>query len=323
MAFSRSRSSVRALLWALCGALLLFTAASFAVQARQARYRHRELARGVARAFFESLAASRVWNARAGGVYVPASLDVQPDPHLGAGLQSVTTRDGQTLVRVPPAYMTMLIARMLRRDEGLTVKLAALDPLNPDNAADPWEREALLSFQQGATERYAVQERGRDGGAPWFRYAAPLPVEQACLTCHGGQGHRLGEIHGEISLAFPFAPFQRAARREILHALALHGGFFATAVLITLLLGRRLMANLAALERSRARIRRLEGILPICSACKKIRVEDGDPRNPEAWVPMESYIEARSDAEFTHGLCPQCREALYPGYGGKPSPDAP
>ena len=45
---------------------------------------------------------------------------------------------------------------------------------------------------------------------------------------------------------------------------------------------------------------KLEGLLPICSVCKSIRNEAG------AWEPLETFISSRSDADFTHGLCPTC-----------------
>ena len=50
----------------------------------------------------------------------------------------------------------------------------------------------------------------------------------------------------------------------------------------------------------------LEGILPICSNCKKIRDKDG------RWIQLESYIEKHSEVDFTHGICPECARALYP-----------
>jgi len=66
------------------------------------------------------------------------------------------------------------------------------------------------------------------------------------------------------------------------------------------------------LDRMRIRVetiekhaRRLEGLLPICSHCKKIR----DDQNH--WHAIESYIRERSDAEFSHGICPECVKTLY------------
>jgi PAS domain-containing protein len=61
------------------------------------------------------------------------------------------------------------------------------------------------------------------------------------------------------------------------------------------------------LREALSEIKTLTGLLPICSACKKIR-------NPEGyWKQIEAYIMEHSDAEFSHGLCPECTEKLYPG----------
>ncbi|MCD4706200.1 MAG: hypothetical protein K8S62_00500 [Candidatus Sabulitectum sp.] len=52
------------------------------------------------------------------------------------------------------------------------------------------------------------------------------------------------------------------------------------------------------------RVKILEGFLPICSSCKRIRDSKGH------WHQMESYIRDKSEAEFTHGLCPDCADKL-------------
>jgi CheY-like chemotaxis protein len=51
-------------------------------------------------------------------------------------------------------------------------------------------------------------------------------------------------------------------------------------------------------------VRRLEGLLSICAYCKRIRDER------QRWVRVEEYIEGRSDATFTHGICPECRDTI-------------
>ena len=52
-----------------------------------------------------------------------------------------------------------------------------------------------------------------------------------------------------------------------------------------------------------ADVRKLEGLLPICSYCKKIRGKN------DKWQQIESYVAQRTDAEFSHGICPDCYEA--------------
>jgi len=53
-------------------------------------------------------------------------------------------------------------------------------------------------------------------------------------------------------------------------------------------------------------IKTLRGLLPICASCKKIRDDGG------YWQRVESYISQHTNAEFTHGLCPDCLDKLYP-----------
>ena len=52
----------------------------------------------------------------------------------------------------------------------------------------------------------------------------------------------------------------------------------------------------------------MEGILPICFKCKKIRIPNRDHSDPKAWKAIDSYITERADIKFTHGLCPDCFE---------------
>jgi hypothetical protein len=56
------------------------------------------------------------------------------------------------------------------------------------------------------------------------------------------------------------------------------------------------------------KVRVLEGILPICASCKRIRTEKGE------YAQIEKYITEHSEASFSHGLCPECAKKLYPEY---------
>ena len=58
----------------------------------------------------------------------------------------------------------------------------------------------------------------------------------------------------------------------------------------------------------KSEIKTLQGMLPMCASCKKIRNDEG------YWENVEEYISKTSDAVFTHGLCPTCAEKLYPDY---------
>ena len=68
--------------------------------------------------------------------------------------------------------------------------------------------------------------------------------------------------------------------------------------------------DITELKQSIARVHTLSGLLPICANCKKIRDDKG------YWNRLEAYIQDRSEAEFTHGLCPACIYELYPEIRG-------
>lgn len=75
-----------------------------------------------------------------------------------------------------------------------------------------------------------------------------------------------------------------------------------------------LRARLVVAERIlglRRELQQLEGLLPICSYCKRIR-DEGD-----TWNSLEAYIERRSEAQFSHGICPDCfKKHVEPQLGG-------
>jgi len=65
----------------------------------------------------------------------------------------------------------------------------------------------------------------------------------------------------------------------------------------------QLGARLTVAERIlglRRELQQLEGLLPICAYCKRIRDDQ------ENWSSLEGYIEKRSEAQFSHGICPEC-----------------
>jgi len=55
-----------------------------------------------------------------------------------------------------------------------------------------------------------------------------------------------------------------------------------------------------------AEIRTLRGLLAICASCKRIRDDEGQ------WTSVERYVTTRTEARFTHGICPECATRLYP-----------
>ena len=60
------------------------------------------------------------------------------------------------------------------------------------------------------------------------------------------------------------------------------------------------------LQKTLGEVKTLQGFLPICAHCRKVRQDSG------YWQQIEAYVQENTDAKFSHGLCPDCLHALYP-----------
>jgi signal transduction histidine kinase len=81
-------------------------------------------------------------------------------------------------------------------------RITSLKPVNPANAPDDFERNALLQFEQGIPEIDAVTDTP-DGRV--HRYIAPLLVQESCLSCHAEHGYSIGDIRGALSISVPLS----------------------------------------------------------------------------------------------------------------------
>ncbi|MBD3379933.1 MAG: PAS domain S-box protein [Candidatus Omnitrophica bacterium] len=73
---------------------------------------------------------------------------------------------------------------------------------------------------------------------------------------------------------------------------------------------KELEVKVEELEEALSHIKRLEGLVPICVSCKKMRLEGNDPKDERSWVRLEEYISRSTDADLTHGLCPECAKKM-------------
>ena len=65
---------------------------------------------------------------------------------------------------------------------------------------------------------------------------------------------------------------------------------------------------LSEVQEAMANVKTLNGCVPICSSCKKIRDDRG------FWIQVEQYLTAHSGVQFSHGICPECLKHIYPEY---------
>ncbi len=271
---------------------------------RQDRYR---LAASTGRVLFHTIVATRNWNSIHGGVYVPVTETTRPNPYLADPLRDLRTTAGKELTKINPAYMTRLVADILKRD-GYVVHITSLKTLRPGNEPTGWERAALERFEKEKRVEHAVVG---PRGNRIFHYMEPLETEASCLPCHERQGYRVGDIRGGISVAFPYAPYEESIAAAVRKAIATHVVFFGIVLGVLFFFGNRVVELVRSLREAQGEIRTLEGILPMCSHCKKVRKEGADPDDPSGWVPVEAYITDRSDARVSHGICPDCLKKHY------------
>lgn len=71
---------------------------------------------------------------------------------------------------------------------------------------------------------------------------------------------------------------------------------------------KEIKATKDELQKALTQIKELKGIIPICASCKSIRNDDG------FWEQVDVYIQKNTDAQFTHGLCQNCINELYPEF---------
>jgi hypothetical protein len=158
------------------------------------------------------------------------------------------------------------------------------------------------------------------------RYGSP-DLDDEATYCHA-------ILHGsakpcfETSASCPVcAVFETGGPSRAIHNHAVPGGAFAPEEIVTSPLrdaeGRvafvietvrgaaEFLESKEIVEHMRAELDLLRGILPTCAGCKRVRTEEG------RWEEIEAYVTKHSAAQFSHGLCPQCVDRLYPDFKGK------
>jgi hypothetical protein len=271
-----------------------------------------ELSKNQAHSFFQEIVTTRFWNATHGGVYVPITALTQPNPYLDDPERDVITDKGLKLTKINPAYMTRQIAEIAKDRSFVWFHITSDKPIRPSNIADAWEAKALKSFLSGSSEfsEFLRNEKG----TKVFRYMAPLWVESACLRCHVQQRYKEGDLRGGISVTFEAKPFLEVQNKAVIELIIAYGCIWVVG-LSGMLIAYRLLKRdeshrkeiIAKLEESIGKAKRLSGLIPICASCKKIRDDKG------YWNQIELYIRDHSDAELSHGICPDCIKKLYPG----------
>ncbi len=157
------------------------------------------LAENDARISWEKDVLFRLWSAKHGGVYVPVSESTPPNPNLKDPNRDVTI-GGRAYTLMNPAYITRQIYEMAKDRLSIQGHITSLNPIRPENIADPWEIKALQTFEKGKSE---YKELVQINGKPFVRLMRPFITKPACLRCHAQQGYKVGDVRGGISINVP------------------------------------------------------------------------------------------------------------------------
>ncbi len=158
--------------------------------------------------------------------------------------QAIIYRD---LIRQNHAVMSSEISRMSELKEGGAFRIKSLNPIDPKNAPDLLETEALEKFQQRQGEFSRLEYP--PGKSPVFRYLAPLKGDRSCLECHRTQRYKVGSLVGAVSISMPVEVILREARTARIRLVI--AVFLVLALLTGVIwcLARRLVKKLDRLQR--------------------------------------------------------------------------
>lgn len=141
---------------------------------------------------------------------------------------------------------------------------------------------------EDATEDERFADNPFVTAAPHVRFYAGAPLIDM-------EGHGLGSLCVVDCKRRPLTAEQSQSMRKLLQTLARQ--------IMAQLEFRRTAADLAS---ALSELKTLQGMLPICAHCKNVRNDAG------YWESVESYVEAHSEADFSHGICPTCMKVHYP-----------
>lgn len=209
--------SAKASPWA---AMLIWTMsvlASFIWNDNQVRSLIMEQANSELRASFYKDLTFRKWATRHGGVYVPVTEEVQPDPYIEyIPERDVVTPSGRVLTLINPALMVRMFNEMASANSETQGNISSLRPINPINKPDAWEARALELFESSKDGVEEITDISSIGGEPYLRLIHAMKMNEKCLKCHEHQGYKVGDIAGGVSVSVPLSKLDQTANKEIM-----------------------------------------------------------------------------------------------------------
>ena len=289
--------------WILIGVWTLFLCGLSYHEISGIRQITQEMAISEIRAYCNKDRALRTWGASHGGVYVPVDERTPVNPYLAhLPERDLITPSGRELTLMNPAYMMRQVGEDFSSLYGVGARMTSLNPLRPENAPDAWERRSLEEFDH--SRRQEKLEFTQINGMPYLRLIQAVVVTPDCLSCHGHQGYKEGDIRGGISVSLSMADALALQQKQIFSHLLRAGLIWVTGVAGLLLGGGLLRRRVAerdaaqeALERSRDRLARKSEELEKANAALLTEIAERKKVEAEILVSEEKF---RTVADFTY-----------------------
>jgi signal transduction histidine kinase len=163
-----------------------------------------------ARILSRQIILTRQWITDSGGVFV--DLQSKGAKDITYFFDDKLETDRGSYQRFTPSMVTRKLSQYSTRQDLYRFHLASLNPLNPENEPDGFEREALSLFRtKGLKETFRFEH---SNGKQYFQYMVPLFMEQKCLKCHNRQKDSLNSIGGGLSVFLPVDKMLSATRKN-------------------------------------------------------------------------------------------------------------
>ena len=153
-----------------------------------------------ARMLHNQILITRQWVSEHHGLFVIKKTGVESNPYLD--LPTIRDQSGNEYMMRNPAMVTRELSEYSNKKGLGSFRVTSLQPVNPANSPDEYERQCMINFEQGSPESITIlnNPEGRI-----VRYMAPLDVKDSCLGCHARHGYVKGDIRGALSITIPIA----------------------------------------------------------------------------------------------------------------------
>jgi signal transduction histidine kinase len=151
-----------------------------------------------ARIIHKQILLTRRWVSDHNGLFFFKTESVKANPFLKD--MEIFDEQGRRLVKRNPAMVTRELSEYADREGLFSYRVTTLQPINPANSPDEFERKSLELFKQGTEEAIEIHA---DSTGRTLRYIAPLLVEESCKECHNERDYVSGDTRGGLSISIP------------------------------------------------------------------------------------------------------------------------